>query len=167
MGACFSPPLANLYMGWWEEGRLYAADCPFQNSLFWYGRYIDNLLIIWRAGRDLLTDFLTYLNDNPDNLTFIMDYIHVFIHFLDIWLYSRNGQFFTLLYRKPTSGNGILRAESCHPDHAIRNLPIGEYVRDRRTCTSQDDYDKEVQIIDNRLWQRGYSRKLLHSVFWF
>lgn len=59
MGACFSPSLANLYMGWWEEGRLYVIGNPYRESIAWYGHYIDNLLLIWKANVDVLPHFLT------------------------------------------------------------------------------------------------------------
>lgn len=84
------------------------------------------------------------------------------IHFLDITLFSRNGSIQTILYRKPTSGNGILRAESCHPKHVVRNLPIGEYVRAKRSCSSMVDYTKETEVIDCRLKQRVYGTGLLN-----
>lgn len=93
-----------------------------------------------------------------------MDHDKVSIHFLDVHLYSQGGQTFVSLYRKPMSGNSILRAESCHPNHVIRNLSIGEYVRARRTYSFPEDYIKETHTIDNRLQQRGYTKKILFRV---
>lgn len=49
MGACFSPSFANLYMSWLEEDHLYATNNPYRASIAWYGRYIDDLLLIWQG----------------------------------------------------------------------------------------------------------------------
>lgn len=57
---------------------------------------------------------------------------------------------FVLLYIR----NSILRAESCHPKHVTKNLQIGEYIRAKRSCTTQDDYEREILIIDQRLSER-------------
>lgn len=48
-------------MGQWEEGHLNTADCPFHDALVWYGRYIDNFLLIWQAGTDLFPDFFSFI----------------------------------------------------------------------------------------------------------
>lgn len=67
MGACFSPSIANLYMAWWEESRLYAVGNPYREPIAWYGPYIGGLLLIWQTEVNALPHFLTYLNDNTDN----------------------------------------------------------------------------------------------------
>lgn len=65
----------------------------------------------------------------------------------------------TTLYHKPTSVDSTLRAESFHPGHVIKNL--GEYIRARRMCSTQSDYARETNMIDQRLALRGYFRKFL------
>lgn len=47
MGAKFSPSLANLYMGWWEEEFLFSSSNPCAGAIRWYGRFIDDLLLVW------------------------------------------------------------------------------------------------------------------------
>lgn len=92
-----------------------------------------------------------------------MDYNARAKHF-HVTLSSGNGQIQTSLHRKPTSGNGILRAESCHPKYVVKNLPIGEYVRAKRTCSSMANYLDEEKIIDKkRLRERGYGKGLLNK----
>lgn len=50
MGAKFSPLLAYFYMSWWESLFIFCLEKPFSDYIVWYGRYIDDLLIIWRSG---------------------------------------------------------------------------------------------------------------------
>lgn len=87
MGASFSPSLANLYMGWWEKISLYAASNPHNASILWYGRYVDDHLLILGSERSLLMDFLTFLNVNNLNLSFTMHFDPLTINFLDVALF--------------------------------------------------------------------------------
>lgn len=42
-----SPSLANLYMTWWEVRYIFSVENPFRDAIVWYGRYIDDLLLVW------------------------------------------------------------------------------------------------------------------------
>lgn len=44
----------------------------------------------------------------------------------------------------------------------VRNLPIGEYVRAKRSCSTTGNFFREVAVIDRRLKQRGYKNGLLN-----
>lgn len=55
-----------------------------------------------------------------------------------------------------------MRAESCRPLHVVKNLPIDEYVRGKRSCSTEEDYHHECSVIDTRLRKRGYSNRLLN-----
>lgn len=46
MGANYAPSYANLTMGYWEQ--LYITwNNPFAAHVVYYGRYVDNIVIIW------------------------------------------------------------------------------------------------------------------------
>lgn len=79
------------------------------------------------------------------------------INFLDIDLKGdlTLGKVVTTLYRKSTSGNSILRANSCHAQHTISAIPRGELTRSKRACTLESDYVRESETIKNRLRNRG------------
>lgn len=47
MGAKFSPSLANLYVSWFEEVYIFTECDSFVPNIFWYGRYIDDVIIVW------------------------------------------------------------------------------------------------------------------------
>lgn len=40
-------PVTNIYMSWWEHQYIFCTHNPFRESLVWYGRYIDDILILW------------------------------------------------------------------------------------------------------------------------
>ncbi|KAM9311525.1 proteinase-activated receptor 3-like [Gastrophryne carolinensis] len=85
------------------------------------------------------------------------------IAFLDLKLEIMEGsnKVKTRTFRKDTAGNMTLRAESCHPPHTIRAIPVGEMVRARRNCSEQEIFEEELDLISERLGQRGYSPALL------
>lgn len=117
MGAQFSPSLANLYMGWWERVRIFGDTNPFCPAIKMYQRYIDDLLFICSGNVGDMDTFLSYINDNKLNLRCIGHMDGHSILFLDVLLSSREGHIFSSLYRKPLSGNTLLRADFGYPRH--------------------------------------------------
>lgn len=55
------------------------------------------------------------------------------------------------LYRKPLAGNSFLMAQSNHPKHAVRGIPVGQFI-----CTEDIDFDMEAALLYHRFRQRGY-----------
>lgn len=157
MGAKFSPSLANLVMAYWEERYIYTVDNPFGGSLEWYGRYIDDLLIIWGGDVPAIPSFMDYLNDNPYNLRFTAEHHQFTINFLDLTLTGVHDEVIgTATFRKTTFGNSILRANSHHPLYTIKSIPVGELIRARRNCNSEASFAKECEIVTARFLNRGY-----------
>lgn len=74
MGAKFSPSLANVYMAWWEHCFLYTDNNPLLATTSWYGRYIDDLLFVAVIDVAAIQAFDTFLNDNPCNLQFTVNF---------------------------------------------------------------------------------------------
>lgn len=48
MGANLAPGYANLTMGYWDEGHIWAKN-PFAEHIVFYGHYIDDNLLIWNG----------------------------------------------------------------------------------------------------------------------
>lgn len=109
--------------------------------------------------------FLRYVNSNPCNLKFTGIWDDCFINFLDITLTGDvgKGKVITSLYRKPSAGNTLLRANSCHPQHTILAVPKGEFIRAKRACTLNEDFDKEAITIRKRLMDRGYKNWIINK----
>lgn len=158
MGSKFSPSLANLYMSYWEEKFIFSYDNPFTCDVVWYGRYIDDLIIIW--GRDVasIPHFHRYVNENNLNLKFTCEFSTSHVNFLDLTLrgMADEHKIHTSTFRKPDAGNTILNADSNHPQHTLNAIPVGEYLRLKRACSNQTTFNTETESLDNRLHQRGY-----------
>lgn len=126
-------------MSHWEEVCWYAANNPHGDSIVRYGCYIDDLLLVWNSHVLELPSFLDFLTSSKFNLTLTLDSHNSHINFLDVTLFGSCNKVETALY-----GNTLLCADSCHPTHTIRNLPIGEFVRAIRTCSNKTHFDQEM-----------------------
>lgn len=69
MGANFAPSYANLAMGLWEHEFIWDNN-PYSRHLVFYGRYIDDIIIIWSGSPQDTLDFIQHCNSNPHGLRF-------------------------------------------------------------------------------------------------
>ncbi len=162
MGACFSPNYANLFLGLWEERYIYSTHNSFLDNIVMWGRYIDDVLIIWSGSESELHRFHQYINGINRNLKLSLEYSVSEINFLDLKITKEaNGVLHTSIFRKPTDRNTILRANSFHPPWLIENIPHGQFQRLKRTCDREDDYEIQLQDMTSRFRQRGYDSRVL------
>lgn len=109
-----------------------------------------------------MLELLQKLNSNRFNLTFTMDYSLKRVSFFDVDInLQANGYLKSSLYRKPTTGNTILRANSSHPSSLVRSIPFSQYLHLRRICSSDSDFREQASLLQQRLLDHGYSRSLL------
>lgn len=161
MGAKFAPPYACIFMSHVEKFWLWDQDfAEFTSHIIWR-RFIDDILCIWQGDAKLLQRFLEKLDKNPWGIKTTHKYSKKEVHFLDVTLYVKDNTLQSELFRKDTAANSILRADSCHPRHNIRNIPKGEFLRTRRNCSEDEVFEKQGQEIITRLSERGYDRNAL------
>uniref|UniRef100_A0A803KFZ4 Reverse transcriptase domain-containing protein n=2 Tax=Xenopus tropicalis TaxID=8364 RepID=A0A803KFZ4_XENTR len=134
MGAKFAPSYANLFLGWWEDRHIFNNNI-FHEHIQYYGRFIDDIVIIWSGTSDKFKDFLTSLNTNTYNLQFTFEINDTHLNYLDIKLSANNHAITTTIFRKQCSANTILDAKSSHPRHLIRNIPYSQFLRLKRICS--------------------------------
>lgn len=128
---------ANIFISWWKK------HIPFQyvqyniSSVFWFSRYIDNLLLIIQIYETLLPRFTEYLSNNCMGLSFTVTASTTSVSFLDLNLsIGKDSKVTTCkVTRKSNAGNTILHAFSHHPRHTIENIPVWEMLRARRNCS--------------------------------
>lgn len=56
-------------MGYWEKGHIWANN-SFAEHIVFYGRYIDDILLIWDGGPDVFSPFVAHCNADPLGLSF-------------------------------------------------------------------------------------------------
>uniref|UniRef100_A0A803JQE7 Reverse transcriptase domain-containing protein n=1 Tax=Xenopus tropicalis TaxID=8364 RepID=A0A803JQE7_XENTR len=165
MGAKFAPSYANLYMGWWEESHIFGGDSPFLSHVVVYKRYVDDLIFIWKDTESTFSQFVDHLNNNELNLKFTSNFSSTNITFLDLELRGFGTHIETDTYRKPCSGNSLLRADSCHPSHLFKGIPLGQFLRLRRNCSTDEAFVKQACLLRDRFLERGYTMNLLIPAF--
>lgn len=69
------------------------------------------------------------------------------------------------LYWKPSVGNTLLHASSLHPKSLVRSIPYAQYIWIQRNCTSDLDFKKHADLLQQRLLACGYSHTLLRHSF--
>ncbi|XP_075711138.1 uncharacterized protein LOC142747908 [Rhinoderma darwinii] len=69
----------------------------------------------------------------------------------------------TDLYRKETSTNSLLHATSSHPRHTIDAIPVGQFLRVKKICSTNEDLKFRFKELGDRFTQRGYSQRSIRK----
>ena len=81
-----------------------------------------------------------------------MEYSHLKNHFLDLLItVNENRKLETSMYQKETDRNTILHSTSFHPERMISNILYGQFVRLRRICSKEEDYQTTAKSSSNVL----------------
>lgn len=160
MGAPWAPAYACLHLGWWEEEKVYASSMYLGHACCWL-RYIDDVLMVWAGTSDELEVFMAELENNTRNihLTYTADPHQ--LSFLDLSIRLEGGRLITSTFRKETAANTLLQADSHHPKSLIRGIPVGQFMRIRRNCSTEEDYFSESKQLYQRFRERGYPHRTL------
>ncbi|XP_056416610.1 uncharacterized protein LOC130357893 [Hyla sarda] len=161
MGAKSSPALANLFVFWWENFFIFSEHNPYRDNIAWFGRYVDDVIVIWKNNESSANVFMSYLNDNHCNLRFTHTWSKTCTPFLDVLLVDNGDSIEVRPFRKAISGNTLLRADSCHPEHTIKGVPVGKLIRGKRNSSEESVYQAEANAMCTRFRQRGYPNWIL------
>ncbi len=85
------------------------------------------------------------------------------MNFLDVLVLRTASGIETTLYHKPTDRNTILHGQSYHPVSLKRSLPISQFSRIRRICSSDEDFQQQSQILSERFRKRSYREEWIQS----
>lgn len=160
MGSPFAPNYANLFLGLWEERHIFNNN-PFLHNILTFKRFIDDILLIFTGSEQDLYLFNEYINNTHPNLRFTMEFSPYRIHFLDLEITLNNSKLETSIFRKETDRNTILHASSFHPDHITNNIPYGQFIRLKRICSNQDDFEVKANDMAQRFRERGYNQMVI------
>ena len=157
MGTRVAPSYANLFMARLEEKLL--ADCEYTLPL--YLRYIYDIFLIFPYSEQDLTKFMTYMNNAHPTIKFTEEHSRSEIVFLDTVVKRLNENLYTDLYTKPTDTHSYLHFTSSHPKHTRHNGPYGQFLRLRRNCHFDDDFNRHADAMTQHYLKRGYPQDLI------
>ena len=155
MGTPMAPSVANLFMACLEENMLGNSPVPVERR-FWK-RFIDDIFLLWTGTAEELEQFLTYINTVHPTIKFTSNVSEESVSFLDISVSLRNGVLHTDLHTKSTDSHAYLRRDSCHPAHVKKNLPYSQFLRLRRLCSDEAQFQKRCDELERHLSARGYA----------
>ena len=150
MGTKVAPSFAITYMGAFEEKYVYT----YRLQPLMYLRYIDDVFIIWQHGEKELKEFFTYLNSSSPHIKLTTESSTKQIAFLDSRVVIQGCQISTDLYTKPTDSHYYLYYDSAHPERCKDSIPYSQFLKIRRICTHNKDFDKNVIELCTHFLQR-------------
>nr|XP_033815550.1 uncharacterized protein LOC117367239 [Geotrypetes seraphini] len=163
MGATVAPTIACLYMTQFEELFVYTS-LLFHQVICWK-RFVDDVFFVWGGSIEDLHKFINDINLKDPNITFTYQYNQHQISFLDIMISKYNNQISTSLYKKPSDRNSLLQYGSFHP-RALRNgIPVGQFLRLRRICSNDEDFNKQAMELYDKFKDRGYPGKVIRRAW--
>ena len=161
-GTKAAPNVAITFMNRFEDNFVfnYALD------LFFWKRFIDDCFLIWTHSIFELVTFVDYLNSRVETIKFTFEASLSEVNFLDTTVHlETNVDLWTDFYCKPTDSHSYLRFDSSHPGHCCKSLPYSQFLRVRRICSHDTDYDKHGRNMISYFVERGYPKQLLLDTF--
>ncbi|XP_069624523.1 uncharacterized protein [Ranitomeya imitator] len=129
-------------------------------------RYIDDIFLIWQGNSDTLQEFMKSLNTNDCNIFVTYQSSRDRIDFLDVTVWRDcNNMLQTTIYRKETSTNSLLHASSAHPKYMINSVPVGQFLRLRRICSNNEDFEVKARDLCERFYERRYGRRAVKRAY--
>ncbi|XP_064641362.1 uncharacterized protein LOC135496144 [Lineus longissimus] len=160
MGTKVAPYLANIFMAHFEETHVYTYHLQ---PLTWV-RFIDDVFQIWTHGRRELDLFIQHLNDCHPTIKFTAEISSQSVNFLDtVVSINEDRNIITSLYCKPTDAHNYLLFSSAHPRHCLKSTPYSQFLRIRRICSLDTDFEENAVMIGRHFMRRGYPAPLVET----
>lgn len=61
--------------------------------------------------------------------------------------------------------NALLHATSSHPESTIKAVPTGQFLRMRRICSQEVDFETQAKYLQERFTERGYSKRTIRKAY--
>lgn len=169
MGTPMAPNYANLFLDKFEREMLQTYHSKTgEKPLVWY-RYIDDIFCIWNHGDKSLQKFISFCQEYSEmknmksNIKFECNISKENVNFLDVSISIKDNKLNTTVYNKPTDAHLYLNPQSCHPNHVIKNIPKGQFIRIKRICSSNEEFVKHSNILRQHFINRGFSIKTVSN----
>lgn len=155
-----APSYASLFCGYLEKDIVFnEVHNPHLHQILHWKRYIDDIFFIWNGTQEQLGQFHQFLNNCNKHLKFTIESDPNKMNFLDVLVYKEDNKLYSNLYRKNTDRNSILHGRSFHPVPLKKSLPISQFKRIRRICSTDSDYQFQAEEMEKRFQQREYKQQ--------
>ena len=146
-------------MGWFEDEFVYM----YRLQPLVYGRYIDDIFMIWQHSKEELLEFIEHINSRVPTIKFSQEISDSEINFLDVKVIKNNNTLKTTLYTKPTDSHDYILYSSAHPQRCKDSIPYSQFLRLRRICSDIEDFDFNVLFLSRFFAKKSYPLELLEE----
>ena len=171
IGCHASPQLANIAAWCLEIGK----DLKAMAEISFYGRYLDDGLLVWKGSESDLLRWLEQMNTpfrcehGTCQLHYTMEYSKSSVVFLDFEAFkgpgwTKTGILDTRLYEKTGAPHSYLPPQSCHPSWCFKSWVKAEVCRRLIVSSSSNDFNVAVSKFAKDLIARGHLGSKVRSV---
>ena len=165
MGIRFAPSFANIFMAKWENDALQ----KYPLSPLFFGRFLDDIFLIWTHGIAKFHEFLQVLNDHHPTINLKATISETEVNFLDTTVfkpYPSSETLYTRVYFKPTDTHALLNKSSFHPKSVFKGIIKSQIKRFKMISTTNSDFRNSWSILHQALRKRNYSKRWLRKVYY-
>ena len=153
MGTKRGPSYACLFMGYIEHQIMSTYTGPTPE---YFGRYIDDCLVISSLSEPDLLNFVDYANNFNPSIKFTYEISQESTPFLDILIQLNEGHLSSSVYYKPTASHAYLDYRSSHPLGTLNSIPYSQFLRLRRLCSDEADIATQAKTMAAKFINRHY-----------
>ena len=128
-----------------------------------YKRYMDDLAGAASCSEQDLTQFLTFASNFHPKLEYIWSISLVKLPFLDMYLMPRGDRISTSIYYEETDSRSYLNFKSSHPFICKSAIPYSQFLRLRKICSEDDDFEESANSMETFFVAHGYPIHLVRD----
>ena len=166
MGSPLSPYLADVFLNHLETSQI-STNVLFQQHIFKWYRYVDDIFAIFEGTTNDLTAFLLFLNSVHPRIRFTCEMEKDReLPFLDVNIRRNiNNSLYFSIYRKDTCTDHLIPADSTHPwEHKLSSFR-SLFNRLFSIPLSVNEFQKEIDTIRTIGIKNGYEEKTIYSIY--
>ena len=165
MGTKVAPSYANLFMARLEEKLLEKVKKDLDIELPLYLRFIDDIFFVFPYSESKLEEFMQLANSFHKTIKFTEEHSTDKVIFLDTYVKRHKTGLYTDLYTKETATHSYLMYDSCHPKHCVTKGPYSQFLRIRRNCSMDADFEKHATDMKRHYRDRGYPDNVISEAY--
>ena len=167
MGINYAPSLANLYLFHRYDklfaNALYTSQKKY-NPILFYGRYLDDILIIYHKKWNVEAFISSKLNKIHPSIQFTTEFNpNNIINFLDLTMSfdQTNNQITYKNFTKVLKVNTMLHAKAAYKQKA--GLIKSQSIRLLKNNREKANYEADIELLKLQLQLRGYNKRLIED----
>ena len=121
-----------------------------------YKRFIDDCVDATSSSKEELDQFITAVNSFHPALKYTWEISEHSLAFLDIKISINGNSLSTSVHYKPTNSHNYLLHSSSHPQHVKNAIPFSQFLRLRRLCSNDSDFNNKCEEMCQFFKKRGY-----------